>query len=74
MSSGCSQPNKPLFVAEFWTGWFAHWKEKKLERHLSAEEFEKALTIILKMNASVNLYMFHGKQLSVSFCSTMGIA
>lgn len=54
------QPNKPLFVAEFWTGWFAHWKEKKLERHLSAEEFEKALTIILKMNASVNLYMFHG--------------
>ena len=57
------QPEGPLLVTEFWSGWFDHWGE---EHHLSAdggdsiERSVQALDDILAAGASVNFYMFHG--------------
>jgi len=53
------QPNMPLMVTEFWSGWFDHWV---LNHHggLAFKDFKKSLTEILSFNASVNFYMFHG--------------
>ena len=55
-----SQPQHPLMVMEFWTGWFDHWGEKHLGRNISPQDFNKELRNILAEGASVNLYMFHG--------------
>ncbi|KAF5275960.1 hypothetical protein FQA39_LY00756 [Lamprigera yunnana] len=52
------QPNKPLMVMEYWTGWFDHWTENHHKR--CNEEFSDVLEKILKFPASVNMYMFHG--------------
>ncbi|XP_023243973.1 beta-galactosidase-1-like protein 2 [Centruroides sculpturatus] len=52
------QPNKPLYVAEFWSGWYDHWTEK--HNTFSVEEYEKNLKIILENKASLNIYVFHG--------------
>ncbi|KAJ8940318.1 hypothetical protein NQ318_014392, partial [Aromia moschata] len=52
------QPNKPLMVMEYWTGWFDHWAEKHHTR--TAQQFGKVLEEILNFNGSVNMYMFHG--------------
>lgn len=52
------QPNKPLMVMEYWTGWFDHWAERHHTR--SSETFGKVLEDILSFGASVNMYMFHG--------------
>ncbi|XP_074660507.1 beta-galactosidase-1-like protein 2 [Tubulanus polymorphus] len=53
------QPNMPIFVAEFWSGWFDHWS--KLHHKVATEEYMKNLVYILdKRITSVNLYMFHG--------------
>ena len=52
------QPDKPLFVAEFWPGWFDHWGGK--HNRMPVEEFTKAIDIILQMNASINFYPFVG--------------
>jgi beta-galactosidase len=57
------QPEGPLLVAEFWSGWFDHWGE---EHHLSADNGDsiersvQTLDDILAAGASVNFYMFHG--------------
>ncbi|XP_037029809.1 beta-galactosidase-1-like protein 2 [Bradysia coprophila] len=52
------QPDKPLMVMEFWTGWYDYWfGEHNL---IPAEQFEIWYETILRYNASVNLYMFHG--------------
>jgi len=53
------QPNMPLMVTEFWSGWFDHWIDN---RHggLKFSDFKKSLGDILRLNASVNFYMFHG--------------
>ncbi|GLV44152.1 beta galactosidase [Carabus blaptoides fortunei] len=52
------QPNKPLMVMEYWTGWLDHWTENHNTR--SADEYADVLRRILEFPASVNLYMFHG--------------
>ncbi|KAL3277118.1 hypothetical protein HHI36_012474 [Cryptolaemus montrouzieri] len=52
------QPNRPLMVMEFWTGWFDHWTESHQTRNL--EMFTNVLEEILKKGSSVNFYMFHG--------------
>lgn len=52
------QPEGPLFCAEFWNGWFDHWGEAHHTR--DAQDAAAALDEILAMDASVNLYMFHG--------------
>ena len=55
------QPDKPVFVTEFWTGWFDHWLVPfKSDRSL--DDFTASLEKVMgtKYNASVNFYMFHG--------------
>lgn len=52
------QPNKPLMVMEYWTGWFDHYTENHHERNVG--KFDSVLEDILMWNASFNLYMMHG--------------
>lgn len=52
------QPEKPLFVAEWWTGWFDHWS--KPHHQTSLETFKTELSHIISHNASINLYMMAG--------------
>ena len=55
-----SQPNKPLFVSEYWPGWFDSWGQKHHYKG-SLQTFEKELTdILFTANSSVNFYMFFG--------------
>jgi beta-galactosidase len=57
------QPEGPLMVMEFWSGWFDHWGE---EHHIaedggsSIQRSLDTLDEILATGASVNFYMFHG--------------
>lgn len=52
------QPDKPIFVTEFWDGWFNHWGEKyhKVDEHKLANTLKE----MLQRGASFNLYMWHG--------------
>jgi hypothetical protein len=53
------QPNKPLYVSEFWPGWFDQWGEK--HHTMSIQHFENEVSdIIFKVNSSINFYMFIG--------------
>ena len=52
------QPNKPVMVTEFWSGWFDHWGEK--HSVFSTSKAVETIGHILSMGASINLYMFHG--------------
>ncbi|KAF5283075.1 hypothetical protein FQR65_LT14092 [Abscondita terminalis] len=52
------QPNKPLLVMEYWTGWFDHWSDQ--HSTMTNQRFSDLLERILKYPASVNLYMFQG--------------
>nr|CAD7588212.1 unnamed protein product [Timema genevievae] len=52
------QPNKPLMVMEYWSGWFDHWFEQ--HHTVSTDDYISILESILKFPSSVNLYMFHG--------------
>eukprot|EP00727_Mastigamoeba_balamuthi_P007073 m51a1_g2987 putative beta-galactosidase (648) ;mRNA; r:736398-739068 len=53
-----AQKHGPLFVAEFWDGWFDHWGE----RHHTAKDDAicAVLDQILAAGASVNIYMYVG--------------
>ena len=52
------RPEGPDFCMEFWNGWFDHWGE---EHHVRGfDDAADALDQMLKMGASVNMYMFHG--------------
>lgn len=48
----------PLAVMEFWSGWFDHWGEEHNSR--SPSVILNNLEEILKIGASVSIYMFHG--------------
>uniref|UniRef100_A0A4W5NM98 Uncharacterized protein n=1 Tax=Hucho hucho TaxID=62062 RepID=A0A4W5NM98_9TELE len=52
------QPQKPKMVMEYWSGWFDLWGD--LHHVFSAEDMVAIVTEILKQDASINLYMFHG--------------
>lgn len=52
------QPTGPLMCMEFWNGWFDQWGKDHHTR--AADDAARALDEILKMGASVNIYMFHG--------------
>ncbi|XP_033833057.1 beta-galactosidase-1-like protein 2 [Periophthalmus magnuspinnatus] len=52
------QPHRPKMVMEYWTGWFDLWGG--LHHVFPAEEMVAVVTEILKMDMSINLYMFHG--------------
>ncbi|XP_067102453.1 beta-galactosidase-1-like protein 2 [Osmerus mordax] len=52
------QPDKPLMVMEYWSGWFDVWGEPHHIFH--AEDLLDVVEEILKRGVSLNLYMFHG--------------
>ena len=52
------QPNAPLMVMEFWTGWFDWWGHA--HHKLTVQEFGETLNKILSAKSSVNFYMFFG--------------
>ena len=51
-------PKGPLVNSEFYTGWLDHWGSA--HAHTDAQTIAKTLDEILRMNASVNFYMFIG--------------
>ncbi|XP_073339077.1 beta-galactosidase-1-like protein 2 [Pagrus major] len=52
------QPQMPKMVMEYWTGWFDLWGE--LHHVFAAEDMVAVVTEVLKLDMSINLYMFHG--------------
>ena len=52
------QPNKPVYVSEFWSGWFDRWGQK--HHTWATDDYAKNFQTILDLNSSVNVYMFHG--------------
>ena len=52
------RPGQPLMCGEFWCGWFDHWFEQHHTR--PSDEVVDCIRDFLGMNASFNLYMFHG--------------
>uniref|UniRef100_A0A3Q3EY36 Si:dkey-224e22.2 n=1 Tax=Labrus bergylta TaxID=56723 RepID=A0A3Q3EY36_9LABR len=51
------QPQKPLMVMEYWSGWFDVWGE---HHHVFHAEMLAVVSEILERGVSINLYMFHG--------------
>nr|WP_246427741.1 beta-galactosidase family protein [Paenibacillus phyllosphaerae] len=52
------RPDEPLFVMEYWNGWFDHWLKSHHTR--DAGDVADVLDRMLQAGASVNFYMFHG--------------
>ncbi|KAF3847952.1 hypothetical protein F7725_020980 [Dissostichus mawsoni] len=53
------QPQKPLMVMEYWSGWFDVWGEHHHVFH--AEDMLAVVSELLERGVSINLYMFHGE-------------
>ncbi|XP_075678635.1 beta-galactosidase-1-like protein 3 [Dermatophagoides pteronyssinus] len=54
------QKNRPIFVSEFWPGWFDQWNDPSHHRY-STLLFEQQISeILFQVNGSVNFYMFIG--------------
>ena len=52
------RPEQPMMCMEYWNGWFDHWYE---EHHTRASgDTADVMEEMLRMSASVNMYMFHG--------------
>lgn len=52
------QNRGPLVTSEFYVGWIDLWNESRA--HTSPKIIEQSLKHFLAINASFNLYMFHG--------------
>ncbi|XP_019301437.1 beta-galactosidase-1-like protein isoform X3 [Panthera pardus] len=52
------EPHGPLVNSEYYTGWLDYWGQNHSTRSISA--VTKGLEAMLKLGASVNMYMFHG--------------
>ena len=52
------QPSAPMFVMEFWAGWFDYWGHPR--NAYNNQKFETTLREVVKRGASINFYMFHG--------------
>ncbi|XP_030746583.1 beta-galactosidase-1-like protein 3 [Sitophilus oryzae] len=52
------QPNKPIMVMEYWSGWFDYWGQQ--HQNKTADQFKEVYEAILSYPASVNMYMFIG--------------
>jgi beta-galactosidase len=52
------RPGQPLFVTEYWPGWFDHWGHPHETR--PTDKQVKDLNYILGHRSSINIYMFHG--------------
>ncbi|CAL4105021.1 unnamed protein product, partial [Meganyctiphanes norvegica] len=61
------EPRGPLVNSEFYTGWLGHWGVP--HTMVSSEDVATRLDAMLALNASVNMYMFHG---GTSFGLTAG--
>mgnify|MGYP003730134803 CR=1 FL=1 len=51
-------PHQPLWVMEFWAGWFDFWGEGR--NLYDDSKFAESLKLLLQRGASINFYMFHG--------------
>ncbi|KAL1434760.1 hypothetical protein MTO96_001658 [Rhipicephalus appendiculatus] len=58
LCSGGHQERGPLVNSEYYTGWMDHWAEP--HSVVSTSAFVSHLDKMLGMNASVNMYVFHG--------------
>ena len=52
------RPDAPLFVSEYWPGWFDSWGHPHQTRPIGPQIED--LDYILKRGAGINIYMFHG--------------
>uniref|UniRef100_A0A8C4LWT7 Galactosidase beta 1 like n=1 Tax=Equus asinus TaxID=9793 RepID=A0A8C4LWT7_EQUAS len=52
------EPHGPLVNSEYYTGWLDYWGQNHSTR--SVHSVTKGLENMLKLGASVNMYMFHG--------------
>jgi len=52
------RPNQPLFVSEYWPGWFDHWGHPHETRPVPPQLED--VSYILGRGAGINIYMFHG--------------
>ncbi|XP_048200668.1 beta-galactosidase-1-like protein [Perognathus longimembris pacificus] len=52
------EPHGPLVNSEYYTGWLDYWGQNHSTRSISS--VTKGLENMLKLGASVNMYMFHG--------------
>jgi beta-galactosidase len=52
------QPNAPLFIAEYWDGWFDHWGEKHQVTDAAVQEAE--IRAAIEKGYSISLYMVEG--------------
>ncbi|XP_032336177.1 beta-galactosidase-1-like protein isoform X4 [Camelus ferus] len=52
------EPHGPLVNSEYYTGWLDYWGQNHSTRSIPA--VTKGLENMLKLGASVNMYMFHG--------------
>ncbi|XP_069872838.1 beta-galactosidase-1-like protein isoform X2 [Dipodomys merriami] len=52
------EPSGPLVNSEYYTGWLDYWGQNHSTRSISS--VTKGLENMLKLGASVNMYMFHG--------------
>jgi beta-galactosidase len=53
-----SRPTSPVYVAEYWDGWFDHWGDKHQTTDAAQQEAE--IRSILEQGGSISLYMVHG--------------
>jgi beta-galactosidase len=53
-----ARPGQPLFVSEYWPGWFDHWGHPHETRPV-APQIED-IDYILNRGTGINIYMFHG--------------
>ena len=52
------RPDSPVYVAEYWDGWFDHWGEK--HQTTNAAKQEQEIRDVIAKGYSINLYMAHG--------------
>jgi len=52
------QPNAPVFIAEYWDGWFDHWGEKHQVTDAAVQEAE--IRAAIEKGYSISLYMIEG--------------
>ena len=60
------QPDRPVLIAEFWTGWFDWWGEKHHDlgfpwkNRFSLDRFVGTTKELIELGANFNFFMFHG--------------
>ena len=60
------QPDQPVLIAEYWTGWFDWWGDKHHDmgfpwkNRFSLDRFVGTTKEVIELGANFNLFMFHG--------------